>query len=350
LDCETARTLINAYVDGELDLAAGLALERHIQGCPACTRAYRRQIALHAALAGAATAGAAANAATDAGPAASAPTAGAPLPDNASPLDPDTARWNGNASHNGAFASREAGANEAGVDGEPARSSLPANAAGAGALYYHAPAGLQGRLQASLRRAERTGAAGSDFRPPAALRWNPLRLGGALVALIALIAFVGVAAWALAGRESGLERTNLVAQEVIAGHMRSLMADHLTDVTSTDQHTVKPWYAGKLDFSPPVEDLAGQGYPLAGGRLDYVAGRPVAALVYRRNQHVINLFIWPDAPGAQISLQGSVYQGDNLLHWDQAGMTFWAVSDLNPGELHQFVGLLQAAIAAAPAP
>ena len=121
------------------------------------------------------------------------------------------------------------------------------------------------------------------------------------------------------------------------------MANHLTDVTSTDQHTVKPWFDGKLDFSPPVEDLAAQGFPLVGGRLDYLEGHPVAALVYRHNKHDINLFIWPSTNQVQ-GLQVSAINGYNLYQWNQSGMEYWAASDLNAGELRTFVELLQQSI------
>jgi anti-sigma factor RsiW len=105
---------------------------------------------------------------------------------------------------------------------------------------------------------------------------------------------------------------------------------------STDQHTVKPWFNGKLDFSPPVKNLAAQEFPLIGGRLDYVGGHSVAALIFQRHKHIINLFIWPaqendSKPASSISLQGY-----NVIHWSEAGMTFWAVSDLNEKELMEF--------------
>ena len=145
--------------------------------------------------------------------------------------------------------------------------------------------------------------------------------------------------------------TELLAQEAISSHIRSLMADHLSDVVSTDKHTVKPWFDGKLDFSPVVVDLAAQGYPLEGGRLDYLNNQPVAALVYRRQQHIINLFTWPtpNAPDAKALTFTS--QGYNVITWVQSEMSYWAVSDLNFDELTTFVQLFQAqASTSAPAP
>ena len=117
------------------------------------------------------------------------------------------------------------------------------------------------------------------------------------------------------------------------------MAEHLYDVESTDQHTVKPWFQGKVDFSLPVKDFKDQEYPLEGGRLDYLDDRPVAALVYRRHKHVINLFVWP-AADADSPPQTTTRRGYNLLHWTQGGLQFWAVSDLNAEELAEF-GRLQ---------
>jgi anti-sigma factor (TIGR02949 family) len=126
---------------------------------------------------------------------------------------------------------------------------------------------------------------------------------------------------------------------VVDGHVRSLQANHLVDVVSIDQHTVKPWFVGKLDYSPPVVDLAAAGFPLVGGRLDYLAGRPVAALVYSRRLHTINLFVSPGHGGGRITAASR--RGFHVLHWARDDMTFWAVSDLNESELIDFAKGLQ---------
>ncbi|NLH80491.1 MAG: anti-sigma factor [Phyllobacteriaceae bacterium] len=124
-----------------------------------------------------------------------------------------------------------------------------------------------------------------------------------------------------------------VEGDLVAGHVRSLLADHLTDVATSDRHAIKPWFSGKIDFSPPVVDLAARGFPLVGGRLDYVEGRVVAALVYRRHGHVVNLFVWPAT--AQHRFAGD-RDGYGLRRWTAGGLVFWAVSDLDAGELRTF--------------
>jgi anti-sigma factor RsiW len=121
--------------------------------------------------------------------------------------------------------------------------------------------------------------------------------------------------------------------EIVASHVRSLLVNHLTDVATSDQHTVKPWFNGKIDFSPPVVDLAGAGFPLAGGRLDYIGGRVVAALVYKRQAHLINLFVWPASPAGTTTTSRDGY---NMENWSEGGLTFWAVSDVSAGDINKF--------------
>jgi anti-sigma factor RsiW len=119
-------------------------------------------------------------------------------------------------------------------------------------------------------------------------------------------------------------------------HVRSLIGTHLTDVISSDQHTVRPWFEGKLDFAPPVEDLSGQGFPLVGGRVEYIDGRAVAALVYERRKHFINLFVWPGAADNQEVREEKPQRGYNIVRWRAAGMNYWAVSEIADDDLRKF--------------
>ncbi len=201
------------------------------------------------------------------------------------------------------------------------------------AAYHAAPAGLAARIRAALPREALPAAPVPPAEPAnAASRgrtwaWQWPQIGAGFAMAFALAWSVGLYV-ALPGTEESLER------ELVASHARALMTNHALDVASSDQHTVKPWFNGKLDFSPPVTDIAPQGFALAGGRLDYVGQRPVAALVYMRRQHPINLFVWPaDRNDAQRS---ATRQGYHLLHWSRDAMAYWAVSDLNTVELAQF--------------
>jgi anti-sigma factor (TIGR02949 family) len=127
---------------------------------------------------------------------------------------------------------------------------------------------------------------------------------------------------------------NAVASEVIDGHLRSLLGTHLTDVASSDQHTVKPWFAGRSDVSPPAVDLSAEGFPLIGGRLDLVEGKPAPALVYKRREHVINVFVLPATKTDRS--ESLTRRGYSLRHWDEGDLGFWAVSDAGPAELAEF--------------
>jgi len=207
------------------------------------------------------------------------------------------------------------------------------------ALYFRPPEGFTARARAALRAsAEPVGAADRAGRPSgfpwSRWLWLPAgALAGVLAVLVVTILRLGPGA-------PGQSADDLLAQEVVASHIRSLMPGHLADVPSSDQHTVKPWFNGRLDFSPPVKVLAGEGFPLTGGRLDYVGGRPIAALVYQRRQHIINLMVWPAPRDMDRPLTVATRQGYHLLHWTQGGMNYWVVSDLNEDELKQFVRLV----------
>lgn len=247
--CEEAGTLVDAYIDGELDLVRILEIEHHIQDCPKCNRLYKNQQSLVKTL-------------------------------------------------------RE------------------------GRLYFETPKKLDRQIHnALLKEARKSNFAG---RLPA----------GWLTGMVTVLALM-LAGWSLFTLLTAPSAEEALAKEVVNSHVRSLMLNHLQDVASTDQHTVKPWFNGKLDYSPPVEDFASKGYPLVGGRIDYINNRPVAVMVYNRRLHVINLFVWPAGNSPAQDIRSETIQGYHYIHWTTATMTYWAVSDLNPAELVDFVQLVK---------
>jgi anti-sigma factor RsiW len=185
-------------------------------------------------------------------------------------------------------------------------------------------------------RSESNTAKLGENRAVFSLRWYKWVITSGLAA--ALVILLSVTLLVQSGAAPGQ------IDELVASHVRSLQANHLLDVASTDQHTVKPWFDGKLEFAPPVVDLASDGFPLIGGRLDYLQEGNVAALIYRRNKHYINLFIWPGTASPETDMK----RGFNLIRFSCNGMICWAVSDLNAAELQQFVNLFQSHFPAAP--
>ena len=244
MNCQQVKPLIDPYADGELQAAAILELEQHLQSCSACGLAWRNLQSL--------------------------------------------------------------------------KKTMKQDA-----LYFAAPVELRRRIKSELPSPAKA------VPPWRAWHWNWLTtvMTGA-AACLALLLTVTLT------RPSSDQP---LAQEIVSSHVRSLMANHMLDVVSTDQHTVKPWFNGKLDFSPPVKNLTEQGFPLIGGRLDYLGGRSVAALVFQRNKHLINLFIWPAREKDSSPASSTSTQGYHLIHWSETQMTFWAVSDLNETELMEFV-------------
>jgi anti-sigma factor RsiW len=195
-------------------------------------------------------------------------------------------------------------------------------------LYERAPDGLRARIRAALPTEVRPQSFTTTRRP--VIEWL------AIAAAILIAVFLGVKVIP----DIGSLKQNLVAEEIVASHIRSLQPGHLMDVESTDQHTVKPWFDGKLDFAPPVVDLATQGFPLVGGRLDYIGRRNVAALVYQQQKHFINVFIWPEEKSSAKPPEVQTIQGYNVVSWSHNGMNFCAVSDLNSTKLREFADLL----------
>ena len=242
--CDETRTLLHGYLDGELDMVHSLALARHLQSCPTCTRLYEAQQGLQTALRG-----------SD--------------------------------------------------------------------LYYVPPRKFCNNVQTALRRARRDNVGTGWWES----WWRPLSVAAVVMLLLV---------WPGMGLYRNAAVDEHVIQEIVAGHVRSLLVNHLTDVTSSDRHIVKPWFEGALDFSPPVPDFSAQGFPLIGGRLDYLGGRQVAALVYRRHQHAINLFVWPTTPATLRQPQQLTRQGYQMISWTAGDLTYWTVSTLNSAELQTF--------------
>jgi anti-sigma factor RsiW len=192
-------------------------------------------------------------------------------------------------------------------------------------LHYTAPLALRRRIEAALPQ-------------PRVTSRRSLLKGFAMGSAVSAIAATGLVAIVL--RNDDEQR---ITSEVVSAHLRSLQAGHLTDVLSTDQHTVKPWFNGRLDVAPPVIDLTALGFTLIGGRLDYVDGRALGAVVYKRRSHVINLFVARGA-NAEHRARTETLQGFNIRRWSERGLNYWAVSDLSADELNEFGEKFEAAM------
>ena len=255
--CDEAQNLLDAHVDGELDLVHSLAIDEHLAACPECAARKERVIALRGAIASAAP-------------------------------------------------------------------------------RYTAPPALAARLAASVSKPALV-----PPHRPAIWRW--LAIAASLLVAAAL-------GWQLSSWQSGRSSTERETDELVSNHVRSLLAGHLVDVASSDRHTVKPWFAGQVDFAPQVVDLKEPGTPLVGGRVDLLDGRRAAALVYRHGQHVINLFQIPnDHLGSTTGApRASDWRGFHILTWSNPDLRFWAISDAGEEELREFVVRLSEGQAAKP--
>lgn len=244
MDCQEFHSLIDAHVDGELDVITSFQFEKHLSECPKC-RSFSAEYT----------------------------------------------EFN-----------------------RTVRAHMP---------RFDAPPGLEQKIRSQLGLRKRI--------PPASAGVLSGWRSWAVAASMAGFVLVGSVLFTTMRPKAG---NQLLADEVVSSHIRSLLANHLSDVASTDQHTVKPWFSGKLDFAPVVKDLAPAGFPLAGGRLDYLNDHTVAALIYKRRKHTINLFLWPgNTPDTVPQVQ--TVRGFNIVHWTQGRMNYWAISDLNATELEE---------------
>jgi anti-sigma factor RsiW len=196
-----------------------------------------------------------------------------------------------------------------------------------GSLRFKAPAHLKRTIHGAIRQANP-----QPKFPLFSWRWASALASAVLVATLT---------WTVTTNWTRPSEEMVLVNDILSSHVRSMLANHVTDVSSSDQHTVKPWFSGKLDYSPPTKDLTEQGFRLVGGRLDYLDNRPVAALVYQRNQHFINLFVWPSSNTAIGQEEQLARQGYKLIHWTQTGMTYWLISELNLLELQECARLLK---------
>lgn len=259
MHCQESKTILGAYLDGEIELMRSVELEEHLAVCPECRRDLEAQRSLQGLL-------------------------------------------------------RNPG------------------------LRYAAPAGLRESIRASLspaRPAESKQVPPKAQTPPrhaGVLPWRSALRWGAVAALFVVLA--GATLFWFRGQ--GEQK---IAEQVVDNHIRSLMAGHLADVPTSDQHQVKPWFAGKVSFSPNVPDFADKGFALKGGRIDYMENQTVAALIYQRRAHIINVFVYPSSENRKPASEQ--LRGYNLVHWAGSGMEYWLVSDLNPAELQELAGLLR---------
>ena len=210
------------------------------------------------------------------------------------------------------------------------------DAVSAPGLKMTAPAHLRSRIEKALPLpSSRVVAPRKFFQPSRRTFFGGFAVGTALSAALAASLVLTVV---------GSDQQQTIANEVVSAHIRSLQAGHLMDVETSDQHTVKPWFNGRLDVAPPVIDLTAQGFRLLGGRLDYIDGEPVASVVYQRRKHIINLFVARRLGASQASAKLEAIQGYNVRNWSEAGLDFWAVSDIAPDELNEFGQMIVAAL------
>jgi anti-sigma factor RsiW len=203
-------------------------------------------------------------------------------------------------------------------------------------LREAAPSRLRSRIESALPLpAPAVIAPQRFFQPSRRSFFGGFAIGTALSAAVAASLVLTVL---------GTNEEQTIASEVVSAHIRSLQPGHLTDVETSDQHTVKPWFNGRVDVAPPVVDLTAQGFTLIGGRLDYIDGEPVASIVYKRRQHVINLFVAQRLGAKHVRAKTQTIQGYNVRHWSEEGLEFWAVSDIDAGELEEFGQKIAAAL------